>query len=138
MSKSDLKIKQPLLWKQADLSVLQQHTAFLRTEPYYISLSGVVRHRQNRRVLSSLNSTLFLPFQQKSTLQRAKVLNQGVSKPRYCARPAATAVKYVQYSFIHSVFCLTTGPKSPLKRFLHIVFFLVFLSLPSLPLSFLR
>ena len=25
------------------------------------------------------------------------------------------------YSFIHSVFCLTTGPKPPLKRFLHIV-----------------
>ena len=24
-------------------------------------------------------------------------------------------------SFIHSVFCLTTGPKPPLKRFLHIV-----------------
>jgi hypothetical protein len=23
--------------------------------------------------------------------------------------------------FIHSVFCLTTGPKPPLKRFLHIV-----------------
>ena len=25
------------------------------------------------------------------------------------------------HSFIHSVFCLTTGPKPPLKRFLHIV-----------------
>ena len=25
------------------------------------------------------------------------------------------------YSFIHSVFCLTTGPQPPLKRFLHIV-----------------
>jgi hypothetical protein len=27
----------------------------------------------------------------------------------------------LKYSFIHSVFCLTTGPKPPLKRFLHIV-----------------
>ena len=27
----------------------------------------------------------------------------------------------IQYSFIHSVFCLTTGPKPPPKRFLHIV-----------------
>ena len=66
------------------------------------------------------------------------------------------------HTSIHSVFCLTTGPKPPPKRFLHIVrsrassfkweypilslrsssssyvFFLVFLSLPSLPLSFLR
>jgi len=25
------------------------------------------------------------------------------------------------YSFIHSVFCLTTGPKPPPKRFLHMV-----------------
>jgi hypothetical protein len=25
------------------------------------------------------------------------------------------------FLFIHSVFCLTTGPKPPLKRFLHIV-----------------
>ena len=25
------------------------------------------------------------------------------------------------HSFIHSVFCLTTGPKPPIKRFLHIV-----------------
>ena len=25
------------------------------------------------------------------------------------------------YIFIHSVFCLTTGPKPPPKRFLHIV-----------------
>jgi len=25
------------------------------------------------------------------------------------------------YIFIHSVFCVTTGPKPPLKRFLHIV-----------------
>ena len=25
------------------------------------------------------------------------------------------------YSFVHSAFCLTTGPKPPLKRFLHIV-----------------
>jgi len=28
---------------------------------------------------------------------------------------------YVQLSFIHSVFCLTTGPKPPPKRCLHIV-----------------
>ena len=28
---------------------------------------------------------------------------------------------HVKYTFIHSVFCLTTGPKPPLKRFLHIV-----------------
>ena len=27
----------------------------------------------------------------------------------------------VVFSFIHSVFCLTTGPKPPLKQFLHIV-----------------
>ena len=27
----------------------------------------------------------------------------------------------IRLSFIHSVFCLTTGPKPPLKRFLHIV-----------------
>ena len=27
----------------------------------------------------------------------------------------------VRYSFIHSVFCLTTGPKPPPKRFLHIL-----------------
>ena len=28
---------------------------------------------------------------------------------------------YLDDSFIHSVFCLTTGPKPPLKRFHHIV-----------------
>jgi hypothetical protein len=33
----------------------------------------------------------------------------------FCVHLAAT------HSFIHSVFCLTTGPKPPPKRFLHIV-----------------
>jgi hypothetical protein len=32
-----------------------------------------------------------------------------------------------RYSFIHSVFCLTTGPDPPPKRFLHPLFLIKFL-----------
>ena len=42
------------------------------------------------------------------------------------------------YSFIHSVFCLTTGPKPPPKRFLHIVRSRVSSFKWEYPLLFLR
>ena len=39
----------------------------------------------------------------------------------WCSQVSGWVVNVTTESSIHSVFCLTTGPKPPLKRFLHIV-----------------
>jgi hypothetical protein len=123
----------------------------------YIVKRHVELHLNNYIYVTQLNIRLeiYLSIQQKDW----KPLNQPPMKKQRLREPHLAGC-YRFTHIIHSVFCLTTGPKSLPKTVPHIVrsrassfkwqypllflsstscfFFLVFLSLPSLPLSFLR
>jgi hypothetical protein len=88
-----------------------------------------IEHRFLGRLIHSLITTstkiayvfLFEPYLQKlhKVNARGEIIG-SCSTPTYCT-PDYRHRRHNTNSFIHSVFCLTTGPKPPPKRFLHIV-----------------
>ena len=49
------------------------------------------------------------------------LINKYQPEPSQVGTPQPKTKSKIGINFIHSVFCLTTGPKPPPKRFLHIV-----------------
>jgi hypothetical protein len=85
------------------------------------SLSAVypsIQHRKGGGDAWTLPTQLFWKIPKYFTVSNicVKIIKYILKSMGY-----AKSSEYLKNSFIHSVFCLTTGPKPPLKRFLHIV-----------------